>query len=263
MLKSRTYLAKVRKTAEAGYVQDDIGKITLERPDLLVLDCDGVVIDSEVISARTLIGLLSQWDIRIDMEFVRQHFLGRSFPTVAGCVYDLFQVRLPNDFEADYRQRLFEAFETELQLVDGIEDLLDALAIPYCVATSSSPLRVTRSLDLTGVLHRFEGRIFTASQVANGKPAPDIFLHVAKTLNVQPGKCLVIEDSGVGLQAALSAGMQAVWFTGGSHMRKMDVTEIEVAGFPQGPHLTIDHFEALFEHVPSMRRGPDGENHGC
>ncbi|MBW4710113.1 HAD family hydrolase [Roseobacter sp. YSTF-M11] len=226
----------------------------LEAPDLLILDCDGVVIDSEVISASTLIGLLAKWGINIDTEFVRQHFLGRSFPTVTGSVYELFSVQLPEDFESAYRQRLFKAFETELTLVDGIERLLDRLAIPHCIATSSSPVRVNRSLELTGVRPRFEGRIFTASEVATGKPAPDLFLHVADKMQVAPDKCMVIEDSGVGLEAALSAGMQAVWFTGGSHMRKMDRAEIEVAGFPQGPHLRIDNFEALFEHVPGIMR---------
>ncbi|WP_299405417.1 HAD family hydrolase [uncultured Roseobacter sp.] len=231
-------------------------------PDLLILDCDGVVIDSEVISAETLIALLSGWDIQIDVAFVREHFLGRSFPTVAGCVYDLFGVRLPARFESDYRQRLFETFETDLRLVAGVEALLDHLTVPFCIATSSSPIRVARSLELTGVRARFGDRVFTASEVAHGKPAPDLFLHAARKMNAAPDKCLVVEDSSVGLQAALSAGMHAAWFTGGAHMRKMADTDIEVAGFPKGPHFKVSAFDELFDHAPGIGRRPDGEVHG-
>lgn len=226
--------------------------LNFEDPKLLILDCDGVLIDSEVISADTLIELLAEYDINIDRAFVRGHFLGRSFPTVKGLVQKHFDFGLPERFEADYRARLLARFETDLRLMEGVETMLDALAIPNCVATSSSPVRVTRSLELTGVLSRFEGRIFTASEVARGKPAPDLFLHAAARLGVAPMECLVIEDSSVGLQAALSAGMQAIWFTGGAHMAASRHLAIEVPGFPQGPHYRIDSFAALFEQIPSL-----------
>ncbi|MFK7879549.1 HAD family hydrolase [Roseobacter sp.] len=237
-------------------------KDTEFEPELLILDCDGVVIDSEVISALTLIDLLKGWEIQIDVAFVREHFLGRSFPTVAGSVFELFGVRLPPQFESDYRQRLFDKFETDLRLVDGLETLLDHLVIPFCIATSSSPIRVSRSLHLTGVSARFADRVFTASEVAHGKPAPDLFLHVADKMGVHPDKCLVVEDSSVGLQAALSAQMCTVWFTGASHMRKMTKFGIEIKGFPQGPHFTVGTFEELIAQVPSIGNRADGETHG-
>jgi HAD superfamily hydrolase (TIGR01509 family) len=233
--------------------------LPFEDPKLLILDCDGVLIDSEVISADTLIELLAEYDINIDRAFVRQNFLGRSFPTVKGRVQEHFDILLPERFEADYRARLLARFETDLRLMDGVETMLDTLAIPYCVATSSSPIRVARSLALTGVFARFEGRIFTASEVARGKPAPDLFLHAAARLGVAPEECLVIEDSSVGLQAALSAGMQAIWFTGGTHMAAARHLAIEVPGFPQGPHHRIDNFAALFDQVPALRQPQGGQ----
>jgi HAD superfamily hydrolase (TIGR01509 family) len=223
-------------------------------PELLVLDCDGVVIDSEIISAQTLVALLSEAGIGIDVAYVRRHFLGRSFPTVARLIEASFELVLPDNFEIEYRQRLLARFETDLRVMDGLEPLLDRLHVPFCLATSSSPVRVTRSLKLTGLYERFEGRIFTASQVARGKPAPDLFLHAAKSLGVAPGKCVVVEDSSVGLQSGLAAGMQAVWFTGGSHLKGMLRESIEIEGFPDGPHHRIEHLAHLFEVLPSLGR---------
>jgi HAD superfamily hydrolase (TIGR01509 family) len=228
--------------------------LTFAAPKLLILDCDGVLIDSEVISADTLIELLGDFGAEIDRGFVRQHYLGRSFPTVKGHAQQYFGLSLPDSFEAQYRARLLARFETDLRLMEGVEEMLDALRIPFCVATSSSPMRVARSLQLTGVFKRFEGRIFTASEVARGKPAPDLFFHAASRLGVAPEACLVVEDSSVGLQAALSAGMQTVWFTGGSHIGAARHSRIDVPGFPQGPHHRIDRFDRLFEDVPTLRQ---------
>ncbi len=189
---------------------------------LVIFDCDGVVIDSEIISACTLMELLSRWEINIDAEYVRRNFLGRSFPTVTGIVEQQFGVPLPSDFESDYRRMLLERFETQLRPMPGVMELLGSLQHPYCLATSSSPKRVRRSLELTGLQSSFEGMVFTASEVANGKPAPDLFLHAAATCGVSPDDCLVVEDSDVGLQAARAAGMRVVWFKGGGHMRGND-----------------------------------------
>ena len=185
---------------------------------LVIFDCDGVVIDSEIISARTLMELLTRWEIDIDAAYVRRNFLGRSFPTVIGIVEQQFGVALPPDFESDYRRMLLERFETQLKPMPGVLQVLEGLQHPYCLATSSSPKRVRRSLELTGLLPYFGKAIFTASQVARGKPAPDLFLHAAAQYGVPPEACLVVEDSYVGLQAADAAGMNVVWFTGGGHM---------------------------------------------
>ena len=103
--------------------------------------------------------------------------------------------------------------------MSGIAEVLASLPIASCVATSSSPPRARRSLELTGLLPHFEGRVFTASEVANGKPAPDLFLHAAKQMGVSPDQCLVVEDSVPGIKAALAASMRVWHFTGGSHFK--------------------------------------------
>ena len=189
------------------------------RPELVIFDCDGVLIDSEVISAGVLVELAAEAGIAFDAAHVREHFLGRSFPAVAQSIRDDFGIPLPADFEARYRARLLERFESELRPTQGIVKLLARLAVPACVATSSSPPRAARSLAIAG-LDGFLPHVFTASLVPRGKPAPDLFLHAAAAMGVPPERCLVIEDSRPGLLAARAAGMEAAYFTGGSHLRE-------------------------------------------
>jgi HAD superfamily hydrolase (TIGR01509 family) len=186
--------------------------------DLIIFDCDGVLIDSEVLSADVMIEELATLGVEIDRAYVRQHFLGRSFPTVAKTLREGRAPNLPEDFEARYRAALLERFETELQPTEGLPDVLEALDVPICVATSSSPPRVTRSLEITNLSKHFNGNIFTASQVKNGKPAPDLFLFAAQQMGARPSRCLVIEDSVPGLLAARSAGSLALAYCGATHM---------------------------------------------
>jgi len=185
--------------------------------DLIILDCDGVLIDSEVISARILLAQLASVGVAVTIHDFRSRFLGRSWPKVVAEVRETSGVDLPEGFEAAYRSKLLEAFESELAPMPGILEALDGIAAPTCVATSSSPPRARRSLELTGLFGRFENRVFTASEVANGKPAPDLFLHAAGRMGAEPSRCLVVEDSLPGLRAARAAGMTAWHFTGGSH----------------------------------------------
>jgi HAD superfamily hydrolase (TIGR01509 family) len=209
--------------------------------DLIIFDCDGVLIDSEVISARQLIAELAGYGVVIDMAFVTRQFLGRSYPTVLREVRETFGVTLPDRFEADYRARLLAAFRTDLRVMPGVMDALATLTRPYCLATSSSPERLATSLALTGLAGAFAGRSFTASEVPRGKPAPDLFLHAAATLGHTPQHCLVIEDSLTGIRAGIAAGMTVWRFTGGSHLRGLDLTTPPDAT----PHLSFDDFADL------------------
>ncbi|MGL1919659.1 MAG: HAD family hydrolase [Hyphomicrobiales bacterium] len=192
------------------------------KPDntkLIIFDCDGVLIDSEIISATTLIGLLKDLNVHIDFPYVQKNFIGRSFQKVAAEISQSFGITLPADFEATYRAELLQAFVTELKPTDGILAMLSRMQIPICIATSSSPERAGRSLQITKLAPFFEGNIFTASLVKNGKPAPDLFLLAAKTMNVEPKNCLVIEDSLPGIEAALNANMPVWHYKGGSHLQ--------------------------------------------
>jgi HAD superfamily hydrolase (TIGR01509 family) len=213
--------------------------------DLVIFDCDGVLIDSEVISARMLISELHGYGVSIDLAYVSRKFLGRSYPTVLREVRETFGVILPDHFEADYRARLLAAFAADLRIMPGVGDAIASLTVPYCLATSSSPERLAHSLGLVGLDRLFAGRTFTASRVARGKPAPDLFLLAAAEMGASPDRCLVIEDSETGVRAGLAAGMEVWRFTGGSHLLGLDLTPPVDAT----PHLTFDCFDdfpALF-----------------
>ncbi len=190
--------------------------------DLVIFDCDGVLIDSEIISARVLMNALEDLGASVDFPYFKANFLGRSFAKVADSLRKDFRLELPATFEADYRSVLLREFETQLKPVDGIEPVLDQLGVAKCVATSSSPERAGRSLNVSGLAARFGDDVFTASQVKNGKPAPDLFLHAAGCMKVAPSRCLVIEDSHPGLLAARAAGMHVLHFIGGSHLSSED-----------------------------------------
>ncbi|WP_420858058.1 HAD family hydrolase [Marivivens marinus] len=209
--------------------------------DLIIFDCDGVLIDSEVLSADAIIEELAKVGIAIDRAYVRENFLGRSWPTVAATIRREHAIPLPQDFEQRYRDILLERFKTDLKPTEGVADLLRSLDIPYCVATSSSPTRVERSLSMTGLSRFFDERVFTASQVERGKPAPDLFLLAAETLGVDPARALVIEDSLPGLQAARAAGMRMLAYCGGTHM----------AGQPPAAEFPVRSFDK-WEDLPHL-----------
>lgn len=200
-------------------------------PGLVIFDCDGVIADSEILSASVLIAQLAGLGLEVSAEDVRRNFLGRSFPTVAGLIRDRFGTPLPGDFEAEYRRILLDRFATELRPTPGFGPMLDALALPCCVATSSSPQRVTRTLDLLGLTERFGAHVFTASQVARGKPAPDLFLFAADRMGVAPARALVVEDSPPGLVAAIAAGMHVLHYRGGAHLAGVPPVGGEVRSF--------------------------------
>ncbi len=190
----------------------------MRETDLVIFDCDGVLVDSEAISVSVLVGQLAVIGIAMEAAFVQENFLGRSFPTVAAEIRRLSGLVLPEGFESGYRKELLERFETELRCTVGLEEVLSRLACPCCVATSSSPARAERTLALAGLTERFGPYVFTASEVARGKPAPDLFLHAAAEMGARPDRVLVVEDSLPGVLAARAAGMQVLVYAGASHM---------------------------------------------
>jgi HAD superfamily hydrolase (TIGR01509 family) len=218
--------------------------------DLVIFDCDGVLIDSEVISANMLIAELKGYGVEMDMTFVSRHFLGRSYPVVLKEVREQFGVQLPAQFETDYRRRLLDAFARDLKVMPGASEVIGRLARPFALATSSSPERVAQSLRLTGLDALFGPHVFTASMVPRGKPAPDLFLHVAKVFGADPGRCLVLEDSLNGVRAGLAAGMQVWRFTGGSHLAGLDLTPPPDAH----PHAQLARFDEFYALRPDLAR---------
>jgi len=186
---------------------------------LVIFDCDGVLVDSEPLAMRVLREGLGEIGYAIGEEEVHERFLGRSLANMQAVLRAEFGSELPPDRLDRMRQRLFEVYRQELVPIHGVAAMLDRLATPRCVASSSQTERLRFSLEVTGLLSRFAPHLFSATMVAQGKPAPDLFLHVAERMAVAPAACLVIEDSAAGIEAAQRAGMRVFGFVGGSHAR--------------------------------------------
>jgi HAD superfamily hydrolase (TIGR01509 family) len=188
---------------------DEVGWVTRA----VIFDCDGVLVDSEAISNRVLAGLLTDIGLPITPEQSIEAFMGRSWKTVLAWAEDR-EVPLPEGFRRRYLDAMFAAFEEELQPVPGIVAALDAITLPNCVASSASIEKMRFTLGHTGLWDRFDGRIFSATEVAHGKPAPDLFLHAAAAMGWEPAACAVVEDSPAGVEAGLSAGMTVFGYAG-------------------------------------------------
>ena len=185
--------------------------------DLLIFDCDGVLVDSESIALAILRDALERRGLVLALADVQREFQGRSLPSVVARLHAR-GVAFPPEAQEAMVAELRERFARELQATQGIEALIDRVRVPYCVASSSRTDRLRHSLDVAGLLGRFEGRLYSADRVASGKPSPDLFLLAAREAGAKPSRCLVIEDSVPGLEAARAAGMGAIAFIGGSHL---------------------------------------------
>ena len=187
--------------------------------DLIIFDCDGVLVDSEIISCRVHAEALTRQGYSITAEQVGERFLGRSALDAHAEVERELGRALPDDFEELRKLAILDALAVSLEPIPHIHAALDAIATPVCVASSGFPGKIAQSLTSTRLHARFAPHIFSASQVARGKPAPDLFLFAADKMQVAPERCLVIEDSLPGISGALAAGMIVLGFHGGSHCR--------------------------------------------
>jgi HAD superfamily hydrolase (TIGR01509 family) len=187
--------------------------------DLVIFDCDGVLVDSEMLSARVLMEQLADLGIDLTPEQFRKEFLGRSFASAAAQLKARTGQDLPANFAPDYFVRLNALFATDLKPMAGIEAVLAELAVPHCVASGSIPPRLDFSLKVCGLDTHFGSHVYSAAVVKNAKPAPDLFLHAAAAHGVEPARCVVLEDSEIGVRAALAAGMTVWHFAGGSHVK--------------------------------------------
>ncbi|WFU41003.1 HAD family hydrolase [Bradyrhizobium sp. CB82] len=185
--------------------------------DLIIFDCDGVLVDSEVISCRAHADVLTRHGYPITSEQVFERFLGRSTRQANLEIETELGRKLPEAYHGDLQDELFGAFERDLEAIRGIHDVLDQVKQRVCVASSGSHQRMRVSLGSTSLHERLAPNIFSASQVKNGKPAPDLFLFAAKEMGVPPERCVVIEDSLAGIAGARAAGMVVFGFYGGSH----------------------------------------------
>ena len=180
--------------------------------DLVIFDCDGVLVDSERLSHTVLQQMLAELGIVIGFDDAVERFIGTSLPTCMARVADLLQRPLPADFQARFVRRTHDAFAAGLTAVHGVEAVLDAMTAPCVVASNGNRAKVDFTLGHTGLRQRFEGRIFTADDVPRPKPAPDLFLHAARVLGADPTRTTVVEDTPTGIAAARAAGMFAIGY---------------------------------------------------
>ena len=183
--------------------------------ELVIFDCDGVLVDSERLAVRIDALVLAKMGWSLTEEEIVERFVGRSDSHMREELGKHLERELPEDWDAEFNDLYRDAFLRELEPVEGIVEALDRIAIPTCVASSGSHAKMRMTLGRTGLFDRFEGRIFSGNEVANGKPAPDLFLHAAARMGVPPASCAVVEDSRFGVEAARAAGMRAFGFAGG------------------------------------------------
>jgi HAD superfamily hydrolase (TIGR01509 family) len=203
--------------------------------ELVILDCDGVLIDSERLAVEVEMALLREIGWTLTKPEVIERFVGRSDADIRRQIEEHLGHELPGDWSARLRRRYEEAFDARLVPVDGVFDALDAITLPTCVASNSGHRYLRHMLTLTGLHDRFAVRIFSAQDVARSKPAPDLFLHAARSMGVTPSRCVVVEDSPPGVEAARAAGMHVLAFAGG----------LMPAEFLDGPGTTV--FDQMHE----------------
>ena len=210
----------------------------MSRPaaQLVIFDCDGVLIDCERLGVKVDVAVLGELGWRLSEAEVIERFVGRSDRDARAVIERHLGRKLPDGWAEAVEHRYREAFATALTSVEGVLEALDRITLPTCVASSGTHDHLRYTLGLTGLYDRFAGRIFSADDVAVGKPEPDLFLHAAGQMGAVPARCVVVEDSRYGVQAARAAGMRVLAFAGG-------LTPAEVLDGPDT--IVFDHMREL------------------
>lgn len=178
----------------------------------VIFDCDGVLVDSEVLSSQVFVDLANAYGAGIDIDYAMQHFKGGHLAESVRHVEEIIGNPLPESFIPDYRKRSSEVFKTELQPIEGIKNVLDALKVPFCTASSGPMKKIIANLKTTELYSYFEGNIFSCYDIEKWKPDPSIYLLAAKTMGFEVKDCLVIEDSIAGVMAAVNGGFDVYGF---------------------------------------------------
>jgi len=220
---------------------------SMRRFALVIFDCDGVLVDSELITNRVFAAVLAELGLPLTLEFMFENFVGRSMQHCWEQVGRMLGKEVPPHWQHEFQLRTAAALTAEVQAVPGIEAVLDSLDVPYCVASSGSHEKMATTLSATGLLPRLRGRIFSAADVARGKPAPDLFLHAAASCGVQPDGCAVIEDSAPGVAAGVAAGMTVYGYCASTPEQRL---------LEAGAHYTFNNMAKL----PALLFGPYTES---
>jgi HAD superfamily hydrolase (TIGR01509 family) len=216
---------------------------------VIIFDCNGVLVDSEPIAAAVAAQEFQRLGIQVTPEIVSRYFLGRRPGDMFAEVEAASGRKLPANFSAVVAAATVRQLRSDLHVIPHAAHALTWLRGPKCVATSSPLERARVSLETTGLMRFFEGRVFSASDVARGKPAPDLFFHVANSMGQNPRDCIVVEDSPAGIAAACAAGMNAIGFVGGSHAGPGLAAQL----MHSGAGAVIADLRALKETVVALR----------
>ncbi len=187
------------------------------KPELVIFDCDGVLIDSEIVVCRIAAEELTQLGYPISTEQVIERFAGRPDREMRTEIEHDWGRPLPAEYKERVDARTEEAYGTELKIMPGLLDALQGIDVPVCVASSSFPAKLRLGLEVVGLYEHFAPNIISASILACGKPEPDVFIYAAGWMHQAPGACVVVEDSVPGVRSARRAGMRVLGFDGGRH----------------------------------------------
>ncbi|TMM56293.1 HAD family hydrolase [Maribacter algarum] len=179
----------------------------------IIFDCDGVLVDSEVLGNQVMVDLANEYGANINLSFALENFKGGFLKDCIQQIESIVGKVLPKDFEREYRKRSFEIFKNNLQPVTGVEDVLKELNISFCVASSGPQEKIRLNLKTTGLLSYFNENIFSCYDIEKWKPDPAVFLHAATTMGYTPKECLVIEDTPIGVEAAKSGGFDVFGYS--------------------------------------------------
>ena len=182
--------------------------------ELVIFDCDGVLIDSEPIANRIFSEQLAMEGMHMTPEEVWHAFVGNSRDRCIELAGRMRGKPLPEGFAERWDEALHVALDVEARPVEGSPELLRSLPVPYCVASNGEPMHMRRGLTAAGLMPLVEGRLFSAALVEQPKPAPDVYLHAAKAMRVAPRACAVVEDTPTGTRAGLAAGMRVFGYIG-------------------------------------------------
>ncbi len=197
----------------------------------MIFDCDGVLVDSEPIANRVFAEQLGLHGLPMPVEEVVRRFIGRSRDTCIAMAGELRGKPFHDTFAQEWDEALHAALEREVKPVRGIPEVLRSLRIPYCVASNGEPSHMRISLTAAGLMPLVEGRLFSAKAVAHPKPAPDLFLHAARTMGAAPAHCVVVEDTPTGVKAGVAAGMRVFAYAGGGHTDRAEVARLGATVF--------------------------------
>lgn len=193
----------------------------MTRFELVIFDCDGVLVDSERIANQIFCAMLNELGMSVSLQDMFEHFVGLSMPQCMALVTKMYGKPPPDTFVSELQQRTAVALNKQIKPIPGVSEALATLSVPYCVASSGNHAKIRLTLGATGLLQHFDGRIFSVVDVEKPKPAPDVFLFAAYKLGISPSRCVVVEDTPTGVRAGVAAGMYVLGFCTNTPERRL------------------------------------------